>query len=163
MRAGRRVRVPDPATPPANCGVWAGCRSQSWGPCPVPAMVGAGPAHAVCSATSGWERSVLDWGVRAVAWGEATARLPRTHCGVLGEELWGKVWARTQGVQSCSLLQAVLWDLLEDSEGAPALDILAQVLPYPARLVPSPPKILRSRGLACPLHSHGLGSCCWLC
>uniref|UniRef100_A0A8C4ULM5 Stereocilin n=1 Tax=Falco tinnunculus TaxID=100819 RepID=A0A8C4ULM5_FALTI len=76
-------------------------------------------------------------------------------------------WVRSsgpgQGVQPCSLLQAVLWDLLQDSEGVPALEILAQVLPDPARLAPDPPRILRSTGPACPQHPHGLGPCQWLC
>lgn len=81
-----------------------------------------------------------------------------TGQGALGEGLGPGL-----GVQFCSLLQAVLWDLLQDSEGAPALEILVQVLPAPVGLVPSLPRILRSTGPACSLHSCGLGPCLWLC
>lgn len=122
----------------------------------------------LCSATSGWEWLVLKWGVRAVARGKATplahpwvsflvAGLPRTRGGTGGRSV------PRLGVQSCSLLQAVLWDLLQDSEGAPALEILVQVLPTPTRLAPGTARILRSRGAACPLRSQGRRLCCWQC
>lgn len=39
-----------------------------------------------------------------------------------------------QAVQCCSFLQALVWNLLQDSKGAPAFEILVQALPIQDRL-----------------------------